>query len=185
MCGFLSYLLHVLGVAITQTIHKCQSRLINFKWNCRAIEFVRSAVGRWLGQSGVCLGFVITMPAGHQLYQPTPGTDPTPIPPTAPVPKPNPSQFKLNLKPNEPKHLGQSDNQFAESTKCVCRFFLVLYFCCFFEKLHLIVKQNGKQQRGKEIYRRYVHKFIRLAYISDNWRWLIDNLYTLWALGWL
>lgn len=46
--------------------------------------------------------------------------------------------------------------------------FLVFYFCCFFEKLHLIVKQNGKQEGEREIYRRYVHKFIRLAYISDN-----------------
>lgn len=153
--------MHVLGVAITQTIHKCQSRLINFKRNCQAIEFVRSAVARSVAWSVWRLSRICNHNAGRSPAIPTnqptnPWHRPNSNSTYSSSSKPNPSQFKLNLKPNQPKHLGQSDNQFAESTKCVQVFWcFVFVFCVFFEKLHLIVKQNGKQRVMDNGGRRY------------------------------
>jgi len=49
-----------LGVAITQTIHKCQSRLINFKR-----KLASHRVCPVCGQSEVCVSLCNQKPAGH------------------------------------------------------------------------------------------------------------------------
>lgn len=138
MCGFLSYLLHVLGVAITQTIHKCQSRLINFKRNCRAIEFVRSAVARSVAWSAWRLSRLCNHNAGRSPAIPTnqrtnPWHRPNSNSTYSSSSKPNPSQFKLNLKPNQPKHLGQSVCWVNEM--CAGFFGVLFLFFVFFVKI--------------------------------------------------